>query len=181
MELGGRAVGRHALGLVDRQPEARFELAQPRRDLAVGARDAAAPVDDENDRVGLGDRLLRLARHLEEDALGGAGLQPAGVDGDERAPARAALAVVPVPRHARHVVHDGVAAARQPVKEGRLADIGAADQRDDGPHSASANSPPFCVCTSSPEGSATGALRIAPPPVAKRATKAPESRARKCT
>jgi len=56
------------------------------------------------------------------------------------------------------------------LKRVELADIGAADQRDDGFHRASANSPPFCVCTSSPEGSATGALRIAPAARAKRAT-----------
>jgi len=59
--------------------------ASQRRDLRLRSRaaisrsalaNAAASVDDENDRVGLGDRLLRLARHLEEDAPAAPGSSP---------------------------------------------------------------------------------------------------------
>ena len=68
----------HALGLVDRRGTAGVcSLAQALRDVAVAGQQAGAAVDDEQHRVGLDDRLLRLARHLGEDAaLGARGSRP---------------------------------------------------------------------------------------------------------
>ena len=148
---------------------------------SAGARPARA-VDDEDHRVGLDDRLLGLARHLDEDAFGGARLEAAGVDGDEGARAEPAFAVVPVARHARHVVHDRVAAAREPVKERRLADVRPPDQGDDRLHGASAYRPPSSVCTRRPCRQRAAARRA---PRRRRWRGArrtrPMSRARKCT
>src|SRR6185503_3991273 len=108
-------------------------------------------------------------------------LEAAGVDRDESARAVAAFAIVAIAGHAGHVVHDRVAAARQAVKEGRLADVRPPDQGDDRLHSASATRLPSSVCTSNPAPRRTGAARTAPPPVSRRATNAPVSRIRKCT
>src|SRR5581483_8268013 len=168
VELRGRRVALQALALVRGDGERRAHLAQLLGDQAVRRREPGARVDDEDHGVGLGDRLLGLARHLGEDvALLRRRLEAAGVDGDEGAPAGAAFAVVPVARHARHVVDDRVAAPGEAVKEGGLADVRTADKRYDRLHNASANRPPFCVWMSTPPpGSAAGAARTAPPLVA---------------
>jgi len=83
--------------------DAGLQLAQALRDVAVGCREPRASIDDEHDRVGLGDRLLDLARHLREDTLGHARLEPTRVDDDERALIEPPFAVVTVARDAGHV------------------------------------------------------------------------------
>src|SRR5215213_4624322 len=179
MEFGYRAVGLHALGLVDRQVEPRLGFAQIACDRPVARRQAGAAVDDENHSVGFGDCLLRLPRHLDVDALRGR-LEAAGIDYEVRAAAQAPVTVVPVTRHPGQVVHDGVAAACEPVEESRLADVGPPDEGDHRLQGERAYKPPFCVCTSTaPEASTSGAARTGPPPAEKRPTKLPESRARK--
>src|SRR5437763_1006660 len=80
---------------------------QPLGDIAGGAGEAGAAVDDEDHRVGFRDRLLGLPRHLHRQALFGTRLEAAGIDGDEAPIAGPAFAVLPVARHARQVVHDG--------------------------------------------------------------------------
>ena len=50
--------------------------AQVARDVVVVRRRAGAHVDDEDDRVGLGDRLLGLARHLATMPVGFSGSKP---------------------------------------------------------------------------------------------------------
>src|SRR5207237_10443829 len=112
------------------------------------------------------DPLPGLTRHLARQALVRARLEAAGVDGDEAALTRASFAVMAVARHARQVVHDGLAAAGEAVKEGRFADVRAPDQREHRLHSARACNAPFCVCTKSPPGIGRGAARTGPPPVA---------------
>ena len=104
------------------------------RDRPVAGRRPGAAVDHEHDGVRLGHRLLGLARHLDEDALGVARLEAAGVDGDERTGAQAPFPVMPIARHARQVVHDRIAAPGQAVKERRFADVRTPDQRDDRLH-----------------------------------------------
>ena len=95
-----------------------------------------AHVDDEDHRVGLGHRLARLLGHLLDDAGRLLGLEAAGVDDDELALADAAVAVVAVARQAGEVGDDRVAALRHAVEQRRLADVGAADDGDDGFHGA---------------------------------------------
>ncbi len=165
VKFGARRVGLHALGLVDCDPDARV-TPQLAGDVAVAARQAGASVDDEDDRIGLGDRLLGLARHLHREAFLCAWLEAARVDGDETPVAGAPFAVMPVARHARQVVDDGVAAAGQAVKEGRLADVRAPDQRQHRLHGMSAYRAPLCVSTKRPPGIGRGAARTGPLPVA---------------
>jgi len=86
VELGGRAVACIPSVLLTAS-RGEIELAQPRRDLAVGARDAAAPSTTKM-TASASRSPAPLARHLEEDASARR-LQPTGVDGDERALARA--------------------------------------------------------------------------------------------
>ena len=165
MELGHRGVGLHAFGLVHRQPDVGM-TSQPLGDVAVGGGEAGARIDHENDAVCLGNRLLGLPRHLHRQPFVRARLEAASVDGDEAALARVSLAVMAIARYAGQIVHDRLAAARQAVKERRLADVRAPDQRENRLHSASALTVPLCVCTRTPRGSASGGALTRPPPVA---------------
>jgi hypothetical protein len=97
-------------------------------------RQAGAHVDDEDHRIGLGHGLARLLGHLGDDAAGLVGLEAAGVDDDELAPAQAGVAVVAVARQAGEVGHDGVAALGDAVEQRGLADVGPADEGDDRLH-----------------------------------------------
>ena len=63
-ETRRRPSARPALALVDDQAQAPAGLAQLLRDRAVLGREAGAAVDQQQHRVGLGDRLQRLPRHL---------------------------------------------------------------------------------------------------------------------
>ena len=133
-EIGQRRSRIQAVGLVDHQQHRARGLAQPLQDVIVQGRGALAPVDHEQDQVGLRRGRTRLA-------CGGPG-QPflfacdaAGVDHHERtAFVQAADAVVAVAGHARLVVHQRIASARQRVEQRRLADIGAAHEGDRGEH-----------------------------------------------
>ncbi len=82
----------------------------------------------------LGDRLARLLRHLVQDAVLGDGLEPAGVDGQERALADAAAPVVAVARETREIGDERRAAARQSIEERRLADVRASDDHEGRQH-----------------------------------------------
>ncbi len=62
-ELGQERRLGHALGLVGGEDDALARAAQVAGDVVVVRRRSGAHVDDEDDRVGLGDRLLCLARH----------------------------------------------------------------------------------------------------------------------
>ena len=137
--------------------------AQVVRDVVVLRREAGAHVDDEDHHVGLGDGLARLLGHLLDDAGRRLGLEAAGVDDDELVVADAAVAVVAVAREAGEVGDDRVARLRQPVEQRRLADVGAADEGDDGFHASSsaglrlsragsAKTPPLRVTTTSIAG-----------------------------
>ena len=133
-------------------------------------------------RVGLRDGLLGLARHLEVDALLRVRLQTAGIDHQERPVAEPPFAVVAVARHPRRIHDDRVAALGEAVEQRRLADVGPADDDDDGFHcGANAYRFPARVCTRNPVRSRSGAAAIALPSVAMRPMNAPESRASRCT
>ena len=75
------------------------------------ADDAGAHVDDEDHRVGLGDRLRASACAISLTMpVGAVGLEAAGVDDDELVAADAAVAVVAVARQPGEVGDDRVAA-----------------------------------------------------------------------
>jgi hypothetical protein len=94
--------------------------------------DADRAVDDEQDHVGVLDGLLRLLRHLAvERAL--VGREPAaGVDHGELVAGPLGVEQLAVARHAGLLLDDRLAPADDPVHERRLADVGAADDGDDG-------------------------------------------------
>ena len=131
MELGGHGLARHALGLVDREHDLGRGPPQLVGDVPVARGHALTAVDHEDHQVGLEHRLARLARHLGGDAALGNRLEAAGVDHDEAPLADPTLAVVAIAREAGQVVDQRVAAAREPIEEGRLADV---RPSDDGHH-----------------------------------------------
>src|SRR5690606_36950899 len=90
-------------------------------------------VHDEQDGVGQLHSDLGLFGHPQVDPAR-VDLPAAGVDYGE--PATGPLGVVgdPVPGHARDVLDDRLAATQDPVDQARLADVGPADDRDDGAH-----------------------------------------------
>ena len=182
VEFGRGGFRIHALGFIRRDPDALLQAPQLFRDHAVAGRQPRSRVGDQDHRIGLDDRLLGLARHLHVDAVVRIGLQPAGVDDDAGTAAKQAFAVVAVAGDAGDIDHDRVAPPGQAVEQRALADIRPPDQRDDRFHCrVSAYSPPLWVCTSKPSGSLMGVARSGLPSVAKRARKAPDSRATKWT
>ena len=108
-ELGQERRLGHALGLVGSEHDALARAAQVAGDVVVVRRRSGAHVDDEDDRVGLGDRLLCLARHQADDAGRVLGIEAAGVDDDELVPADLRVSVVAVARQAGEVGDDRVA------------------------------------------------------------------------
>ena len=85
VELERCAAWRQALGLVRRDDDGPSRPAKEVGDVAILLGEPGSRVDEEDDDVGLGDRLARLFRHLVQDAVFGDRLEPAGVDGEERA------------------------------------------------------------------------------------------------
>ena len=174
--------GIHAFRLVDRDQHRTVDAAQAVGDFLVVRRDAGARIDDEEDCVGLGDRLLGLARHFAEDAVLDQRFETAGVDHQIRLATQLAVPVVAVAGQPRQVGDDGVARPGQAVEQGRLADVGAADQDQGRLHRASIRLrlPPE-VCTRNPEPAAWTGTRTGEPSVFWRATKLPSSADRMCT
>jgi hypothetical protein len=134
MELGADDAGVLALGLVHRERHGLAGAPDQARDEQILAGQADAAVDDEHEAVGLGDRALGLLAHQRLDAGGRRLDDAAGVDRDVRDGAQAAVAVLPVERHAGHVRDDGVAGAGERIEQGRLADVRPPDERNYGQH-----------------------------------------------
>ena len=124
-------LGLHAL-VVDLVGGQHDRLAGGAQDLdhgLVGVGDADGGVDDEQHRVGQVDRDLGLGA----DRLGqaaGVRVPAAGVDDREGAAVPGGVVVDPVTGDAGDVLHDGLAAADDPVDQGGLADVRAADDRE---------------------------------------------------
>ena len=116
VKLGSGLFG-ESLRLVDRQHDRAARDAQPLGDAGILARQAFARVEDENDNVALGDRLLGLRRHLAHNAFGIDGLEAAGVNDDVVTRPNAALAVVAVTREPRKIGDQRRARARQSIEQ----------------------------------------------------------------
>ena len=84
VELARGALRREAFGLVRPQHDRPSRAAQQIGDRLVLRGDALPRIDQKDDDVGFGDRLPRLLRHLEQDAVAGDGLEAPGVDDEER-------------------------------------------------------------------------------------------------
>ncbi len=128
---GGVGLAALAVDLVGAQDDGLAGPAQQLDDGLVGVGGADGGVDDEDDRVGRLDGVLGLggdggveAQHVL--------LPAAGVDDLEAASGPFGLVADAVAGDAGLVLHDGLAAADDPVHQGRLADIGAADHGEHG-------------------------------------------------
>jgi len=129
MELGN-GLGRQALGLVDGHDRTLAGDPQPLGNAPILRRQAIARIEHEDDDIALGDRGFGLCGHFLDQALGGHRLEATGVDNDVGHGADAPLAVVAITRQPREVRHQRRPRTGQPVEQGRLADVGPADQGD---------------------------------------------------
>ena len=128
---GGVGLAARAVDLVGAQHDGLAGLAQQLDDGLVGVGRADLGVDDEDDRVGGLDRELGLRGDGgvdAEDVL----LPAAGVDDLEAAARPLGLVGDAVAGDAGLVLDDGLAAADDAVHQGRLADVRAADDGEDG-------------------------------------------------
>jgi hypothetical protein len=116
--------------------------AQDRGDVLVETRHPGADIDHEDAEVSLLDgdpRLLLGAPGQLGDArvLGDqGGVEAGGVHQGEAAPAPLGHPVQAIPGEPGGLIDDGVPLPGQPVEEGRLPDIGPADDGDDAAHRA---------------------------------------------
>ncbi len=133
-ERGGVGLPALAVDLVGAEHHGLAGPAQQLDDGLVGVGRADGGVDHEDDRVGGLDGVLRLggdggveAQHVL--------LPAAGVDDLEAPAGPLRLVADAVTGDAGLVLHDGFAAADDPVHQGRLADVGAADDGEHGKRS----------------------------------------------
>ena len=154
-----------ALGLVGQQDH---RLAGPADEIGEGLvhRGEAEPgVDHEHHDIGLGDGRLGLGAHAAGERILVRLFQPGGVDHLEAQMTQRRVALAAVARDAWPVVDQGQLLADQPVEQRRLADIGPADEGDDGCHFSQSMRRPrkrrpesasdqFCTVTGPPRTSA---------------------------
>ncbi len=122
-ELPGRRVAVGVVDLVGDEQDRSAVAAQQVGDAAVLLGDADGDVDDEEDDVGLEDRLLALGRHLGVEGVA-AGHPAAGVDEPELAALPLGRDLLAVAGDAGLLLHDRLTATDDAVEEGGLADVG---------------------------------------------------------
>jgi hypothetical protein len=119
------------IDLVDREEHGLAGRAQLLREVVIDRREARPSIDDEQQRVGLADRLERLAVDAGADHLAlRLGIEAAGVDDAKVGAEVLGFAVAAIAREARRVVNERGAPADEAVEQGRLADVGPADNGD---------------------------------------------------
>ena len=127
----------HTFRLVDGDKDRPFRFAQLIGDLLVERSNAGSAIDHKDDRIGLGNRLFRLARHLLHDPFLGQGLETARVDDQIRLAPHLSVAVVAITRQARNISDQGITCLGQAIEKRRLADVRPAHNDDGWFHSAS--------------------------------------------
>ena len=132
MRLGQTLLAGAALALVGDQDHLVGTLAQPVGETLVERQDPGAGVDQEQHDVGALDGAFGEAAHARLERLAAGGLPARRVEQRESKIAELGRRLAHVARHARRVVDEGVAASGQAIEQGRLADIGAADDGDPG-------------------------------------------------
>ena len=125
--------------LVHREPHRLAQPAQIRGQHAVDRVNTLERIHDKNNGVGLRQRGAHLGGDPGRHVLailrrGQTGHDTAGVHDKIGTIADPAVAVLTVARQARRVSHQRAAAAGQPVEQRGFADIGPADENDDGFH-----------------------------------------------
>ena len=123
-----------ALALVGHQHDGRAGFAHHLREREVARHHAVARVHHEQRQIRLRDRLLALRPHARRDAAGGGFFQPRRIDHRDDVAGDVRFALAPVARQPRQIRDQRRTLSRQPVEKGRFADIGSADDGDDGWH-----------------------------------------------
>jgi hypothetical protein len=131
VKLGARDLGPAVLDLVGGRDDRLVGPAELVGNIGIGTRRAGLGVQHEDDHVGLADRLLGLLDDLVDVAAVDLLPDAAGVDNREVAPIPIGLAIEPIAGRPGHVVGHRSSLADQAIEEGRLADVGAADDGDD--------------------------------------------------
>ena len=129
MELDRLEVAPRVVDLVREHDHGLARGAEDRRELLVAGGDACPGVDDEEHQVGLVHRRACLLRDMAPVGARVGLVHPAGVDEPERDAVPVAEELLAVARDTRGLVDDGGTRLRQPVDEGRLADVREADDR----------------------------------------------------
>ena len=160
MRLDQPGLGGRALAFVGHQHKRRFQPPQGPGEVPVHGRDAGAGVEHQQRDIGLRQRPAGLLQHIGLDTVGRHVLQTGGIDDGECERADPAFADPAVAGDAGLVVDQRLALADQPVEQGRLAHIGAADDGDGEGHG------PSCLSLreDSIRGSGRWKLRIAAAP-----------------
>ena len=116
--------------LVGQQHDRLARPAQPVGEMAIGRGDALARVDDEERHIRIGERALRLLLHPAGERAGRGFFEPGRVDHPKGQIGDPSLALAAVARHSGGVVDQSQTPPDEPVEQGGLADIGAAEYRD---------------------------------------------------
>ena len=115
----------HLVALVHSQNDGLVAAAQHVRHILVGCGQAVAHVRDHDDAVGGVNSDLRLLAHVGQNALGGLGLNAAGVHQQKLVAVPLAVGKNAVAGNARGVLHNGKALAAQLIEQGGFAHVGA--------------------------------------------------------
>ena len=131
VELGRLELALLVVGLVDGDDHRRRRPAEELGRFLVSGRHTDRGVDNEEDRVCLGDREAGLLLDLCLDRVVRVDLEPAGVDDDEASAVPLGVAVEAVAGRPRAILDDRGAPADDPVEERALPDVRPPDDRDD--------------------------------------------------
>ena len=100
--------------------------------MPVERRHPGARVDQEERRIGPGERRFGLPAHGGFECAGGRILEPGGIHHSELHAPQRRRALAAVAGHARTVVHNRLAPSDKSVEQRRFADIGPSDDSDNG-------------------------------------------------
>ena len=121
----------HIVAFVDSEDDGLVAAAQHMGHVLVGGGQAVAHVHHHDDAVGGVDGDLGLLAHMGQNALGGLGLNAAGIHQQELVAAPLAVGKDAVAGDARGILHDGQTLAAELIEQGGLAHVGAAHHSND--------------------------------------------------
>ena len=120
-----------AIDLIDRKKNRRVTPPQQINRLGIRRIHAFLAIKQKNNPVGFRNGQTRLLLHPSDDSLFFAQVDTAGIHQQKRAAPPFHLGKITIPRHARCIVHNGLAPATQTVEQRRLAHIRSPDQGND--------------------------------------------------
>ena len=103
------------------------DLAQLIGNDAVLRSQSLATIDQQDNTVGLIDRLQCLPCHRTPDHVLGNRLKATGINHEITFVAQTSAAIMAITGESRHIRDDGISAAREAVEKRRLADVWTAD------------------------------------------------------